>query len=176
MNFNKKAFTLLEIVVVLFIMGSIYTLGMSSFSKKTFYEDNYHFDLRSFLQNGLNIYDKKVELIVMDDITIVRINDDKKTDVRFALPKNILFYSYWNDGTQKEYFKPYFEDGFFKDVKFRYSVFPNKVSTKCIVKKNGRFHIQSNYFKDDSIFDELHEAQEYLLKSDIKDTSKIADD
>jgi type II secretory pathway pseudopilin PulG len=175
-NFNKKSFTLIEIVVVLLIMGFIYTIGISSFSKKTLQEDSYHFDLKSFLQDSLTTYDKKIELIVLDDFAVVRVNDDKKTDIRFTLPKNILFYSYWSNGKQKEYFQPYYLDDVFKDVTFRYIVYKNQKSTKCIVEKDEKFHIQTNYFKDDSVFEELNDAIEYLLLTEVKNSSVLADE
>ncbi len=176
MNFKKHSFTLLEIVVVLLIMGFIYTIGISSFSKKTLEEDSYHFDLKSFLQETLQTYDQKIELIVLDDFAVVRVNDDKKTDTRFTLPKDIVFYSYWSDETQKEYFKPYYEDDFFKEVKFRYVVIPHKYSTKCIIEKDGKYHIQSNYFKDEAVFEEIYEAQEYLLNTNLKSDARVVDD
>lgn len=175
MNFNKKAFTLLEIVVVLLIMGFIYTIGISSFSKQTLQEDSYHFDLRSFLQDTLKTYDKKIELIVLDDFAVVRVNDDKKTDTRFTLPKDIIFYSYWSNGTQKEYFKPYYDDGFFKEVLFRYIIVPKKYSTKCIIEKDEKYHIQSNYFKDENVFEEIYEAQEYILNTELKNGAVLVD-
>ena len=176
MTINKKSFSLLEIVVVLLIMGFIYTIGISSFSKQTLQEDSYHFDLKLFLQDTLKIYDKKIELIVLDDFSVIRINDDKSTDTKFTLPKDIEFYSYWQNDTQKEYFKPYYEDEYFKEVKFRYVIYPNKIVTKSIVKKDGKYHIQSNYFKDNSVFEDIYEAQEYLLHTNLKNSMVLADE
>lgn len=175
MNFRKKSFTLIEIVVVLLIMGFIYTIGISSFSKKTIEEENYHFNLKNFLQRSLKVYDKKIELIVLDDSTLVQV-DNKNVINNFVLPKDISFYSYWSDETEKDYFKPYFDDGYYKEVKFRYIVYSNQISTKCIVEKDEKFHIQSNYFSDANVFDDIYEAKEYLLNSDIKNQVIIADE
>ena len=177
MNCKKKSFTLLEIVVVLLIMGFIYTIGISSFSKQTLQEKGYHFSLKDFLQNTLKIHNKKIELIVLDDFSIVRINDDKKSDLKFTLPKDIEFYSYWQDSEQKDYFHPFYEnDGYFKEVKFRYIIYKNNTSTKCIIEKDEQYHIQSNYFKEEKVFDELYDAEIYLLNSDIKTSMVVADE
>jgi len=158
-------------------MGFIYTLGISTFSKNTVQKDSYHFDLKSFLQDSLKTYDKKIELIVLDDMALVRIGGKKATDTKFTLPKDIEFFSYWSNGKQREYFKPYFDsDGYFKDVLFRYVVVPHKYSTKCIIKKEDKYHIQSNYFKDESVFDELYTAKDYLLQTDIKNGAEVADE
>lgn len=176
MNFKKKSFTIIEIVVVLLIMGFIYSIGISSFSKKTLEDTGYHFDLKSFLQTTLKTYNQKIELIVLDDFSVVRVDDDKTTDTKFTLPKDIEFYSFWQNENQKEYFKPYFDDGYFKDVKFRFIIYKNKTSTKCIVKKDDKYHIQSNYFDDDSVFFELYEAKDYLLHSKLKHSMVLADE
>ena len=176
MNSRKKAFTLIEIVIVLLIMGFIYTIGISSFSKQTIQEDGYHFSLKHFLQDTLKVYDKKIELIVLDDFNIVRINDDKSTDMKFSLPKDIEFYSYWSDDKQKEHFKSYYDDEYFKDVKFRFVIYKNKTATKCIIKKDDRYHIQSNYFTNENVFEDLYDAQTYLLNSNIRNSMVLADD
>lgn len=157
-------------------MGFIYTIGISSFSKQTLQEDSYHFDLKLFLQDTLKVYDKKIELIVCDDFSVVRIGDDKASDTKFTLPKDVEFFAFWQDGIEKDYYKAYYEDDYFKDVKFRFVIVPNKYTTKAIIKKDDRYHIQSNYFKDDSVFDDLYDAQEYLLNTNIKNGALLADE
>lgn len=173
---KKKSFTLLEIIIVLLIMGFIYTVGISSFSKQTIEEKGYHFDFKSFLQKNLKVYDKKIELIVLDNFSIIRINNDKKSDTRFSLPKDLKFFSYWSNEKLREYFEPYFDEGYFKDVTFRYIINPNQTSTKCIILKDEKYHIQSNYFKDESIFDEIYDARDYLLNSNMKNSIVVSND
>ena len=176
MNSRKNAFTLIEIVIVLFIMGFIYTIGISSFSKQTIQEDGYHFNLKNFLQDTLKEYENKIELIVLEDFSIVRISDDKRTEIKLTLPKDIEFYSYWSDDTQKDYFKSYYDGRYFKDVKFRFVIYKNKTVTKSIIKKDNRYYIQSNYFKDESIFEDISDAQSYLLNSNIRNSVVLEND
>lgn len=164
MKYTKPAFTILEMMIVLLIMGLVYSLSITTFSKKTIEEQDTYFDLKKILIAHIAKEYKIIQLVVFDDDEYVLLRDTKelkKTSLK--LPKKIEFFAYEQDGLLKEYYKPYYKDKYFRDVKFRFLIYQNGSSTKAIVAKEGLYYIQSNYFKDRKIFDTLYNAKEYLL-------------
>lgn len=176
-SLDKHSFTLLEVIIVLVVMGFVYTLSITSFSKQTIQKHDNYFNLKSILLKSAKTKNKEIELIVFDDDSyIVTINDKESKKIKLKLPKSIEFYRYNQDGEQKEKFEPYYKDGYFKTVKFRFKIYKNGSSTKAIVKLEDKYFIQSSYFKDRSYFFDLYEAQEYLLQDMIKQSMVQVDE
>jgi prepilin-type N-terminal cleavage/methylation domain-containing protein len=166
---NKSAFTLLEIIIVLVIMGFVYSLSVTSFSKKTVAEEDSYFDLKSMLLDSVKSKYSTIELIVLeDDSYVLMVDGQEQKKTNFKLPKDIEFYTYEQDGKLKEIFKPFYMDEYFKTVKFRFKIYKNGSSTKSIVKAKDKYYIQSSYFKDRMVFDELYEAEAYLQLESLK--------
>ena len=175
-SLDKKSFTLLEIVIVLLIMGLVYTMSITSFSKQNINTDGYYFDLKQVILDKVKVHDKIIELIVFEDYSVLKVDGIEKKQYTFDLPKDMEFFSYWQDDELKEFFEPYYEKGYFKEVLFRFLIYPNGSSTKSIIKLKNEYFIQSNYFRNKAIFNELDEAKEYLLQTDIKQSMRITDE
>lgn len=150
-------------------------LSITSFSKQNIDTDDYY-NLKQKILEKVNIYDKKIELIVLDTKSILKVDGKKEGEFSFELPKDIEFFSYWKDDENKDYFEPFYEDEYFQEVLFRFYIYPNGSSTKCIIRINDRYFIQSNYFKDYAIFNDLDDAKEYLLRLDVKQSMVVSDE
>ncbi len=157
-------------------MGLVYTMSITSFSKQNIDTDGYYLDLKQVVLNKVKVYDKIIELVVFEDYSILKIDGIEKKQYNIDLPKDMEFFSYWQDDELKEYFEPYYNKGYFKEVLFRFFIYPNGSSTKCIIKSKEKYYVQSNYFRNKAIFEELDDAKEYLLKTNIKQSMRITDE
>ena len=167
---DKRSFTLLEVIIVLAMMGFVYTLAITQFSKNTVQKENTYFNLKKVIldytknsrENNSNI-----ELICLEDsIYIIKVDGEVIKSNNFKLPKDIEFFTYHQDDTLKDEFEPYYYDEHFQDVIFRFNIYNNNSSTKAIVKIKDKYFIQPNYFRlnpsDQKIFNDDYEAKEYL--------------
>ena len=92
------------------------------------------------------------------------------------LPKDIEFFTYLQNDELKEEFGYFIENDFKRKINFIYKIYPNKSSTKCVVKIDEKYYTYFTYFDDLQYFDDLYKAKDYLLLSDLKREMVIADD
>lgn len=170
---NKKSFTLLEIVVVLFIVGLLYALSITTFSKNLNQEETY--DLKKLLQEKTNYKNGLIELLVFDEYALLTFNG-KIIEDNFGLPKDTMFYSYLQNDNLKEKFGYFLQSDYMSEIKFKYTIYPNGSSTKMILKIGDVYQTYFPYFDDIQSFDDLYKAQEYLLSSDLKNNLVVVDD
>ena len=174
---SKKAFTLLEVIIVLAMMGFIYTLGITSFSKKTAQKVDNYYSLKNVLikytSKGTNKH-KNIELIALEDDNYILKIDGKITKNNLKFPKNFEVFIYGQDDIKIEEFEPYYKDGYYQDVLYRFFVYKNGSSSKAIVRVDENYYLQPNYFKLEPKHkitnDDIDVAKEMLLGLDIKNS------
>ncbi len=172
---NKSSFTLLEIVVVLFIMGLIYAVGVATFSKNMLEKEAYY-DLKKVLLNKINTPNTLIELYILSDFSAILTKNGTIVDDNFELPQDIEFFTFLQDDTLKDKFGYFLYDDYLHEVVFKYTIYPNGSSTKAIIRINDWYYTYFSYFEDLQKFEYLYEAQEYLLQNGIKNSMVVVND
>lgn len=168
-SLDKFSFTLLETIIVLVVMGFIYTLSVTSFSKQTIENNDIYFDMKAILHEKLKTEKKSIEFILLnDDSYTILIDNLEIKGMDLKLPKEIEFFTYNQNGNLKDKFKPLYKNKYYNDVKFRFKIYKNNSSTKAIIKVYDKYFIQNSYFNNKKIFYNIYDAKKYLLQENLR--------
>ena len=163
----KKAFTLIELLIVILIIGIIYTLAITNFqnitnpTKKLTIENLGHY-LNSFQHK------KDVKFLCLDDCSSCNIFVDgeivKELKGSFDnfIDDSIRVYKYsYLDGYIKKEFTPYFNhEGIEEDVCFSFSIDKNGISDQILLEYNNKFYDFSSNLSTKKIYNSIEEATE----------------
>jgi len=158
---QKKAFTLIELLIVIVIMGVIYTLAINNFDKlndktKTLSLSNLKEYLKSFP------YQTKIELICTHRCLkcSVFVDNNKTKDIDKFLDSDIQKYKYdFDNGYIKIENDTFFnKKNVEQDVCFSYSLNKNRVGEQVLVEYKNRFYDFSDDLKGIKIYNSLEEA------------------
>lgn len=157
----KKAFSLIELMIVIVIIGVVYTLAITKF--QTIGEDSTHVSLKS-----LKVYLQKfphtqnVKLLCLDDCSAcdVLVDGKKHTTLNDFLDKSVKVYRYdFSYGVQEEKKEVYFnKDNVEKNVCFSYSVDKQGVGEQVFVEFKGIVYDFSNYLDPVGVYTSLQKA------------------
>ncbi len=171
---NKRAFTLFELMIVIVIIGLIYTLVLGSFNQKDSIKitkfENIKDELIKYWKRGV-----KVELYIYDRCreSALFINnqlqDEIDIDLNIKLFQEIKIYKSDRFGQLREIKPPpvLIEEKIYKSC-FKYTIFPNGSGSSFIAKLNNRYYTFFPYFENTYISKESNEALDKYLKKDLK--------
>jgi len=159
----KKGFSLIELMIVIVIMGVIYTLVITKL--KSYNETQEALQLETFKPN-LGVLAKefhtKVKLFCFDDCSKCAIfaNGKKLKEVSslFEDTPELYKYNYLNGMEEKKMDVLFDADDVEQDVCFSFGVDEDGVSDQVIVKYKEKVYDYSNYFSDVDIYDTLEEV------------------
>lgn len=174
---QSQAFSLIELVVVILIMGLVYSLVATSFTRQSTTAPTLTIEnLKMFMLKAL----KEDEKVMQAAKRTFYVYGDNCQNVAFKPPietlefdevafsSSIKAYSFDAYATlrQKE-FAPLKIDNQRIDVCFAYSVHTNTSSDELIVKQGNEYYYLPAFFGNLKRFDSLDEARKAMLKEEI---------
>ena len=159
----KKAFSLIELMIVIVIMGVIYTLSVQSFSNKS--EESKKvtlLNLKEYMQ-GLE-HEKSVKLLCLDDCKScdLFVDGEKKRVIEDFLDESIRVYRYeFLSGTREVLKDVYFnEEEVQEDVCFSYTVDKQGVGDQVLVEFKESVYDFTTYLSPTKKYASLESAIE----------------
>lgn len=159
----KKAFSLIELLIVIMIIGVVYTLSISSFAKLS--DDSLNLslvNLKEYLQKIPRA--KSVKLLCLDDCSECDIFVDgvKSRGVEGFLDRGVRIYRYefaygFTEVEKEVYFNI---DDVEEDVCFSYEVDKNGVGEQVLVEFEDNFYDFSTYFSKTAVYHSMQDATE----------------
>jgi len=164
---QKKAFTLIELLIVIVIMGVIYTLAINNFDKLKDKSKNLSLtNLKEYLTSQK--YKKDAEFMCFNRCLecSLFIDGEKTKDIDSFLDQDIKRYRYdFNYGYVEVENKVYFnEKDVEQDVCFSYKVDKNGVGEQLLIEYKNKFYDFSEYFEGVKVYNSLDEVTEQKEK------------
>lgn len=177
-NLSRYAFSLIELLIVILIIGVVYTMAITSFAKAG--EQSLHIslvNLREYLQSLQ--HEKSVKFLCLDDCSSCDIIVDGEIDETLKgsfdkfIDSSIKVYRYDSyqgvaEITNEVYFN---SEDVEEDVCFSYTVDVRGIGEQVFVEFNKKVYDYSSYFGETPIFDsveELVDAKETLMTEVIR--------
>ena len=159
---SKKAFTLFELILVVILIGLVYSLVLEKISNKKSVDMQNLKDLKQvLLKNNIN------KLIVYDKC--------KKTlpeKINPKLFKNIEVYTVKDESLEKVEFNPIKIKDDIYDVCLKFEINNNKSSSSFIIKQNQKYYVFHPYFQETKVFNSEDEAISNFINKKEKDEFK----
>lgn len=161
----KKAFTLIELVLVVIIMGVVYMFAISSLEKV---KQLSHNDIPT-LQNLKRFllqkeFEKKARFVCFEECEQCSVILDKKAEETITgfFQKQPKIYRYDATlGMEQIQSEPYFDaDGIQHQTCFSYTIYKDGTSDQIFVEEGGSIYDYGEYFDDVKLYDSIEEAQE----------------
>jgi type II secretory pathway pseudopilin PulG len=152
---NKKAFSLFELILVIILIGIVYSLVLGKLDKKQNLTINKIENLKDILSSN----SQSIELIVFDKCSRVIINNKEK-DFDKTLFKDIEVYTVENDTLKRVEFAPISINDKIYDVCLKFKIFKNGSSSSFIIKKDEKYIVFFPYFKNSEVFTNESDAIE----------------
>jgi prepilin-type N-terminal cleavage/methylation domain-containing protein len=162
----KRAFSLIELIIVVVIMGVVYTLAVNNF--ELIKDKKINVNLKNIKQYLKSIeHNSSVELLCLDDCsTCIVYVDDKvykdANDFDEFLDESIEVYSYdFQLGFQEYSKKVYFDDhGVEKNVCFSFGVDEKGVSDQIVVVFKDKVYDFTSYFDGVVVYNSLSQLSD----------------
>ena len=164
---NKKAFSLIELLIVVLIIGVVYTLAITNFQKVG--DESLKVTLKT-LKKYLQTfpYEKDVKFLCLDDCSSCDILVDGKKDETLNgvfddfLDDTIEVYRYeYNSGVQEIEKEIYFnEEGSEESVCFSYTVDTKGIGEQVMIKFKERVYDYTSYLVVPPTFETIEDAVE----------------
>jgi prepilin-type N-terminal cleavage/methylation domain-containing protein len=166
----KKAFSLIELMIVIVIMGLMYTLSIQSFSNTANKLNKVTLlNLKEYMQ-GLD-YQKSVRFLCLDDCKScdILIDGVKQNTIEDILDDSVLSYEYdFISGTRKALIDVYFNsEGTQEDVCFSYTVDKQGVGDQVLVVYKNNVYDFTTYLSPTKKYNSLEsaiDAKEKLIR------------
>jgi len=157
----KKAFSLIELLIVILIIGVVYTLSIGNFKKMEDESKKLTLkNLKEYLQNFP--HDKSVELLCLDDCSScdVFVDGEKTVEIDDFLDKSIKIYRYdFYTGIQEQSRKTFFNsEGIEEDICFSYTLDKKGVGDQMIVEFKDKVYDFSTYLGSTPVYSSLEEV------------------
>ncbi len=169
---NKKAFSLIELIIVVTIIGIVYAVVLNSF-KST---QNITYANFANLKDKFLPFWKRgslLEFYIYDNCSksILFLNSNKLTnqpDFDIKMFKEIKVYKTDRFAEAKKVeFAPLKFDNKLYSVCFKYTIFPNGSSSSYIVKLLDNYYIMYPYMMDTKVATTLNEAVDLFLNKEL---------
>ena len=161
-NLQKKAFTLFELILVVIIIGLVYSLVLGKITNKKNIEVQNLKDLKKILiKNNIN------KLLVYD-----KCKKTKPYNINPELFKDIQVYTVINDNIEKVEFNPIKIKEEIYDVCLKFDINKNQSSSSYIIKQNDKYFVFHPYFQETKVFDNEDEAINNFVNKKEKDEYK----
>lgn len=157
----RKAFSLIELMIVIVIIGVVYTLAITKFQKIG--EESTHVNLKSlkaYLQKFPHT--KNVKLLCLEDCSAcdIFVDGKKQATLNDFLDKSVKVYRYdFSYGAQEQTKEVYFnKDNVEKHVCFSYTVDKKGIGEQVFVEFKGIVYDFSNYLAPVGVYTSLQKA------------------
>jgi prepilin-type N-terminal cleavage/methylation domain-containing protein len=166
----KKAFSLIELMIVIVIMGAMYTLSVQSFSNTANKLNKVTLlNLKEYMQG--QDYQKSVRFLCLDDCKScdILIDGVKQNTIENILDDSVLSYEYdFNSGTREALIDVYFNsEGMQEDVCFSYTVDKQGVGDQMLVVYKNEVYDFTTYLSPTKKYNSLEsaiDAKEKLIR------------
>ena len=165
----KKAFTLIELLIVVVIIGVVYGLVIGSMKKIN--DKEAHLDFQSLPRFAESFYQRNHVAFVCTDncrecVLYVDGEPLKKVDAFMRDERHLRFWRYdANTGMQELLFTPLFDaDEREFDVCFRYEIFEDGSSSEMIIETKSRTYDYHGTLSGVTSYPTLQEAQDALQR------------
>ncbi|MBL0687293.1 MAG: prepilin-type N-terminal cleavage/methylation domain-containing protein [Sulfurospirillum sp.] len=160
----SRAFSLIELMIVIVIIGVIYTISVGSL-KKIGSTSEIKLNLENLNENLLKInYNENIELLCLDDCKICKIlvDDIVFKSIDTFLDRSVLTYNYnFYSGLEMKNQKIYFDsEGITQDVCFSYMLDAQGVGDQIIVEYKDKAYDFTSYLQPTLIYNSLEDALE----------------
>lgn len=171
---ESRAFTLFELILVIFIIGVIYTIIGISFDRFVADDREYKFENLKALLSEYQDRDR-VELLCYQrcqECMILKDNRVIKEDVELNLDENLEVFvlDEYGDFRRVE-FADRFIKGHFEKICLQFELFENMSQSEYIIYQNDRYYIFDSFFEDVNVTDNFSIAKEMLFNENIYPTS-----
>ena len=164
---KRSAFTLIELLIVIVIMGVIYTLAISNFSKLNSKSASLRLDtLKEYLASQK--YDKEARLLCLDDCSEcdLYLDGNKTQKIEGLIDNSVRVYRYddlygFIEKEPQVYFTP---DGIEESVCFSYRLDSKKIGDQVLIEYKGNYYDMSTYFEQTPVYNSIQEAQDVREK------------
>jgi hypothetical protein len=170
----NRAFTLFELILVIFLMGVLYSLVSFSFDRYFDRDENLKFEhIKSYLKSTRENNGSLVELVCYDRCQKCVIFEDTvlKKELNLNLDKDleVLDMDELGDFRVKE-FEDRLVDDDFERICFEFKLFSNDSSSKLLVYNFGRYYVFNSYFSDVNISFDEDEAKRAFFDKELYPT------
>lgn len=169
---KRYAFSLIELLIVIVIIGVVYTLAIKSFGRVADRSEQVTLKtLKEYLQSIP--HRKSVEFLCLDDCASCNIFVDSKLDESVKglfdnfLDSSVKVYRYdFYQGMQPIIKKVYFNDeDVEEDVCFSYTIDKKGVGNQVFVEYNKKFYDFTTYFEQTPVYNSLSDIVKNKEKS-----------
>lgn len=166
----KKGFTLFELIIVVFIIGTAYYLVVPYFHKNEIKKFEFH-HLKEYLLSFSS--EENIKLVCIEDCKKCYVIIGNKKTLSPVIASPLTAYHYEKGHLEEVEFpsSKYFD--LREKVCFSYSVnAQKKIGEELFVKYDNKIYYFSPYFKETFIFDNLSKAKDFYEKllNKLKDT------
>jgi len=164
---KREAFSLIELMIVIVIMGVVYTLSVNNFKKIS--EESSSVNLGNLKEYLISLKAKKnAKILCLDDCSScdILVDGEKKAVLEDFLDESVLVYRYeYLTGVQERMKEVYFnEDDVQEDVCFSYSVDSKGVGEQVLVEFKTKVYDFTNYFDATKKYESMQEATQNKAK------------
>jgi prepilin-type N-terminal cleavage/methylation domain-containing protein len=172
----KKAFSLIELMIVIVIIGVVYTLAITKLKSVAEERVEPSFaNLKEYLSDFITEDAKKATLMCLDDCSECGIYVDgvKTETIESFFDSSVEIYRYdFLQGAVRKRAEVYFNDENIQEsVCFSFSVYKNNISEQVLVSYKERAYDYTTYFEKTPVYDslqELLEAKEKLSQEVVR--------
>jgi len=160
---SKKAFSLIELLIVILIIGVFYSLAINSFDNLN--KNNKKLTLENLKKYMKSLeYTNSVKLLCLDDCSSCDfyVDNNKTKRIENFLDSTVVSYKY-------DFFYGYVElqkevyinsQNIEEDVCFSYELDKNGVGDQVLIEFNNKFYDFSSYFGNTPVYDSIQSASE----------------
>lgn len=169
---KTAAFVLFELLIVLLIVGVVYSLSMTQFPDPSSLTEESVYRLKKELKKYQGDRESTVALACFDEETvncIIEVDGELVTQT-FEVPDDFKMYTFDRFGFERELFErhDYFERKYQLPLLFSFFLYPNGSSTESVVELNDRYYTYHAFLGEVRIFEEYSDAKTALLSEDLK--------
>jgi len=160
---RKQAFTLIELLIVVIIIGIVYTLAINSLNDIKRFQEGKKITLSNLKEQLFSYeFDKEIRIVCFDDCLTCKVIIDREKEISIDpfLDKDIVIYRYDNELAQmvREEIEPYFSSEKEERSCFSFRIYKNGSSEQIYVQKGKRVYWLGDYFKT-KVYDSLDDAK-----------------
>lgn len=162
----KRAFTLIELILVVLIIGVVYMLSIGSLEKLKAKSQNMLptlSNLKSFLLG--KDFEKEARFVCFDGCSTCSVlldgNATEEVEGFFDSPPKLYRYDQ-TLGMEDAEPDPYFDaNGVQKDVCFSYRIYKEGIGDQILVEYHHMIYDYSDYFEETKVYDSIEDAKQH---------------
>jgi Tfp pilus assembly major pilin PilA len=167
----KNSFTLIELIIVVLLIGLVYSIAIGFYSKKESVKIDDLTKLKEKLLSFKTEEKDKITFVMYDDCkknAVLINNKPTYKDIDIDIDGNIEVYTIDMYGNLKRVeFLDILIDGKKENVCFRFNIFPNNSNNSYIVKLKNRYYIVKPYFEQIQTTSALNKAIDLYINEKL---------